>query len=99
MFRFAWIILLSAQMTDALSLRCIYICVVKYCISFCLKMTFGNKVENLHSQPASCFESYIEFSICLVFSEFLFYFIFLNCRLVMFFFVFFLLDTFLLQFM
>ena len=26
MFRFAWIILLSAHMTDALSLRCIYMC-------------------------------------------------------------------------
>ena len=35
------------------------------------------------SQPASCFESYIVFSRCLVFSEFVFYFTFLNCRLVM----------------
>ena len=32
-----------------------------------------NKVENLQSQPASCFESYFEFSRCLVFSEFVFY--------------------------
>ena len=42
-----------------------------------------NKVENLQSQPASCFESYIVFSRCVVFSEFVFYFTFLNCRLVM----------------
>ena len=33
-----------------------------------------NKVENLQSQLASCFESYIVFSRCLVFSEFVFYF-------------------------
>jgi hypothetical protein len=37
----------------------------------------------LNSQTASCFELYIEFSRCPVFSEFVFYFIFLNCRLVM----------------
>jgi hypothetical protein len=35
------------------------------------------------SQPTSCSESYIVFSRCLVFSEFVFYFTFLNCRLVM----------------
>jgi hypothetical protein len=34
-------------------------------------------------QPASCFESYIVLSRCLVFSEFIFYFTFLNFRLVM----------------
>ena len=40
-------------------------------------------LKNSKTDVASCFESYIEFSRCLVFSEFVFYFIFLNCRLVM----------------
>jgi hypothetical protein len=82
MFLFAWIILLFAHITDSLSLRCIYMCckVLYFILS---EDDFEIKVENLQSQPASCFESYIEFTRCLVFSEFVFYFKFLNCRLVM----------------
>jgi hypothetical protein len=39
----------------------------------------------LHNEPQPVFESYIiiVFSRCLVFSKFVFYFTFLNCRLVM----------------
>ena len=49
------------------------------------KQTQVETVNFRQSQPASCFESYIVFSRCLVFSEFfvVFYFTFLNCRLVM----------------
>jgi hypothetical protein len=74
MFRFAWIILPSTHMTDALSLRCIYMCCkVLYFILSEDDFEIWNKVENLQFQPVSCFESYIVFSSCLVFSGFVFY--------------------------
>ena len=46
------------------------------------RLYFKVIIENLQFQPASCFEAYLAFSRCL-FSEFAFYFTFLNCRLVM----------------
>ena len=47
---------------------------------------FEIKSKNLQFQPASCFEAYLTFSRCL-FSEFAFFFTFLNCRLVIVFFI------------